>query len=216
MDIPQNHSLDRTENTEIAVERDTSHVPFRWWLLALIAAIMGGLSGVYLAHFNRPSSLASSGVFTPTVGTFTRVAPVTAPSFRLVSLEHSDQVVSLNQFRGRPLVVNFWASWCPPCRKEMPALADVARQLQGKVDFVGLDTEDERNSGLSFSRATGVRFSLAIDTAQVASSYGVYGLPTTVFISAGGKVLGKEVGGLTKARLFDAIRQIFGAATRLH
>ncbi len=210
MNDSQNYSLKITDDKTIVEERGTSRVPLRWWLVAVAAAFIGGQSGVYLAHVNRPNSLAASQSFTPTGGTFTRVTPTRAPTFRLVNLVHSDRVVSLNQFQGRPLIVNFWASWCTPCRKEMPALANVARQLSGKVGFVGLDTEDDRNSGLSFSRSTGVGYPLAIDTAQVASSYGVYGLPTTVFISADGKVVGRQIGGLGQARLIALIRHTFG------
>ncbi|MBW4078820.1 MAG: TlpA family protein disulfide reductase [Acidobacteria bacterium] len=122
---------------------------------------------------------------------------------------HPSQSVSLEEFRGHPLVVNFWASWCPPCRKEMPALARVAQQLAGKVNFVGLDTQDQRSAGLAFARSTNVHYPLAFDTAQVWSDYGVYGLPTTFFIAPDGHILGKQVGGLTESRLFAIIHEVF-------
>jgi hypothetical protein len=91
----------------------------------------------------------------------------------------------------------------------MPVLAHVAHQLAGKVDFVGLDTQDERSAGLAFAKSTNVHYPLAFDTAQVWSSYGVYGLPTTFFISTDGHILGKQVGGLTKSRLLALIHQVF-------
>jgi hypothetical protein len=91
----------------------------------------------------------------------------------------------------------------------MPALAQVARELKGKVDFVGLDTQDQRGAGLAFAKSTHVHYPLAFDTAQVWSSYGVYGLPTTFFISPSGQILGKQVGGLTRSRLLALIHQVF-------
>jgi hypothetical protein len=91
----------------------------------------------------------------------------------------------------------------------MPALAQVARQLRGKVGFVGLDTQDQRGAGLAFAKSTKVHYPLAFDTAQVWSSYGVYGLPTTFFISSDGHLLGKQIGGMTKSRLLSLIHEVF-------
>ena len=91
----------------------------------------------------------------------------------------------------------------------MPALARVAQQLAGKVDFVGLDTQDERSAGLAFAQSANVHYPLAFDTAQVWSAYGVYGLPTTFFVSSDGHILGKQVGGLTESRLFAIIQEVF-------
>ncbi len=185
--------------------------PLRWWLLAATAVIVGTSLGVAVARANGPASLgtSSSNVITSNGGTFTRIHSTEAPLFNLVNLEHPSQTVSLKEFRGHPLVVNFWASWCPPCRKEMPALARVARQLAGRVDFVGLDTQDQRNAGLAFAKSTNVHYPLAFDTAQVWSEYGIYGLPTTFFISPDGHILGKQVGGLTKSRLLAIIHEVF-------
>lgn len=186
-------------------------VPFRWWLLAAAAVIVGASLGVTVARENRPGTVgaSSSNIITSNGGTFTRLRATEAPSFNLVDLVHPSQSVSLQEFRGHPLVVNFWASWCPPCRKEMPALARVAQQLAGKVDFVGLDTQDERSAGLAFAQSANVHYPLAFDTAQVWSAYGVYGLPTTFFVSSDGHILGKQVGGLTESRLFAIIQEVF-------
>lgn len=198
-------------NVTLGGPKVARRAPFRWWLLATVAILVGATLGTVVARANRPGSLgpSSSSVVTSNGGTFTRLHATTAPSFNLVDLEHPNRTISLNEFRGHALVVNFWASWCPPCRKEMPALAQVARQLKGKVDFVGLDTQDQRSAGLVFAKSTRVRYPLAFATAQVWSSYGVYGLPTTFFISASGQILGKQIGGLTKSRLLALIHQVF-------
>lgn len=186
--------------------------PLRWWLLASAAVIIGASLGFAVARANRTIILGvSSNVVTSTSGTFTRIHATPAPDFQLVDLESPQRTVSLHDFRGHYLILNFWASWCPPCRKEMPALASVAEQLVGRVDFVGLDTQDERSAGLAFAKSTDVHYPLAFDTAAVWSSYGVYGLPTTFFISPEGDILGKQVGALTRPRLLTLIRQVFRA-----
>ncbi len=189
----------------------TRPAPLRWWLLAIAAVIVGASLGVAVARVNKPETLraSSSNIITSSGGIFTRIRETVAPSFDVVNLMHPSQSVSLQEFRGHPLVVNFWASWCPPCRKEMPALARVAQQMVGKVDFVGLDTQDERSAGISFARSTHVHYPLAFDTAQVWSAYGVYGLPTTFFISSDGHILGKQVGGLTESRLRAIVHEVF-------
>jgi cytochrome c biogenesis protein CcmG/thiol:disulfide interchange protein DsbE len=172
---------------------------------------IGATLGVTAAHANLPSNTtaAASNVITSNTGVFTALHGGDAPSFSLVDLANQKLSISLGQFRGEPLVLNFWASWCPPCRQEMPALAQVASELIGKVHFLGLDTQDERSAGLTFARSTRVHYPLAFDTSQVSASYGVYGLPTTFFISSGGRLVGRQVGALTKSRLLYLINYVF-------
>jgi hypothetical protein len=92
----------------------------------------------------------------------------------------------------------------------MPALQRAASQFTGRIAFVGLDTQDEASAGLAFARSRDVTYPLASDNAQVWSAYGVYGLPTTFFISANGEIVGKQVGGMTLLRLEALIHQVFG------
>ena len=148
-----------TPEVPVEVDRDAPvgsrsvgrRAPLRWWLLATVAIVLGASLGTTVARANRTVILgtSSSNVVTSTGGTFTRIHATVAPSFHLVDLENPSRTISLNQFHGHFVIVNFWASWCPPCRKEMPTLADVAHQLASKVDFVGLDTQDERSAGLA-------------------------------------------------------------------
>ncbi len=186
----------------------------RWWLLACVSVVIGATIGVVIARVARPTSpgATSSEVITSTGGVFSSEHGGRAPDWTLPALANPSRTVSLAQFRGRPLVVNFWASWCPPCRKEMPALERAARLLAGRVAFVGLDTQDEQSAGLAFARSARASYPLATDNAEVWSSYGVYGLPTTFFISPNGELLGKQVGGLTQARLEALVQQVFGVA----
>lgn len=185
----------------------------RWWLLALAALVTGAVLGVVIARAARPAgppNPAAAQVLPG--GYFSRLHGPQAPSWQLPSLADPARTVTLSQFRGRPLVINFWASWCPPCRKEMPALEREARLLAGQVGFVGLDTQDEGGAGLAFARRMGVTYPLATDNAQVYGSYGVNGLPTTFFVAANGTIVGRQVGGMTQASLAALARQVFGIA----
>ncbi len=184
----------------------------RWWLLAVAAVILGAALGVAIARVDRPSGLNTTSAQILPGGYFSREHGPAAPPWQLPDLSRPSTVVPLARFRGHPLVVNFWASWCPPCRKEMPALEHVARLLAGRVDFAGLDTQDERSAGLAFARRMRVTYPLATDNAQVYASYGVQGLPTTFFVSANGAIVGRQVGGMTEPGLKAIVREVFGIA----
>lgn len=184
----------------------------RWWLIAVVAVVAGASLGVLTGRLAQPKlpGVTSSNVITSTGGVFTKESGLLAPDWQLPNLAHPTKTIALSQFLGRPLIINFWASWCPPCRAEMPALENVAGLLVGRVGFVGLDTQDEASAGLSFARSRGVSYPIVSDNVQISSSYGVYGLPTTFFISANGHILGKQIGGMTKARLETLVHQVFG------
>ena len=187
--------------------------PRRWWIVAAAATLAGALGGIGISQIVKASNTlhaTSNQIFTSTGGVFDKGNGQPAPSWSLPSLRDPAATVSLSQFAGKPVVLNFWASWCPPCRKEMPALAATARRLQGSVAFVGIDTNDQRGAALSFASQTGVKYPLGFDPhASAANDYGVYGLPTTFFISAQGKLLGRQVGGMTAQRLDQLIEQTF-------
>ena len=207
-------------STSAAAATDTSpaptpreRAPRRWWIVAVVATLAGVLGGIGITQIVRASNTlhaTSNQIFTSTGGIFHKENGQPAPSWSLPGLRDPSATVTLSQFAGKPVVLNFWASWCPPCRKEMPALAATARRLQGNVAFVGIDTNDQHGAALSFASQTGVKYPLAFDPhASAANNYGVYGLPTTFFISAQGKLLGRQVGGKTAQRLDQLIQQTF-------
>ena len=96
----------------------------------------------------------------------------------------------------------------------MPALEHAARALTGQVGFVGLDTQDSRGAGLAFARRMTVTYPLATDNAQVYATYGVNGLPTTLFGAANGTLVGRQIGGMTPAGLDAILREVFGVTVR--
>src|SRR5258708_19054250 len=133
-----------------------------------------------------------------------------APAVRLPSLRGAG-MVSLASLTGKPIVLNFWSSTCPPCKKETPALASVARVMRGKVTFVGIDSADLRGPASAFITKYKVPYPIAFDRAAAATSaYGIVALPVTFFLSPSGKtILGENVGGLTRAGLRTILGRLY-------
>lgn len=108
--------------------------------------------------------------------------------------------VSLAAFRGKPVVLNFFASWCTDCRAELKAFGTVSSQARSKVSFVGIDTNDTASvrSIQALLASEGDHYPVGQDpNVAVASKYLVSGLPTTFFINADGRVVGQAFGAQT-------------------
>ncbi len=97
--------------------------------------------------------------------------------------------VTIDSLRGRPAAINFWASWCLPCRQEAPGLARLSRKLRGRASLVGVDWEDEHDAALAFIDEYGWTFPIVrASGGGLAGSYGVVGLPATIILNPGGRI----------------------------
>jgi cytochrome oxidase Cu insertion factor (SCO1/SenC/PrrC family) len=118
----------------------------------------------------------------------------TAPAFTLTSTDGSK--VSLADLAGRPLVINFWASYCPPCKAEMPLLVSSVSQ-QSRARLVLIDEGDSRDSAQAFLDGLGIKQPALLDTdTRVLRSYGMFALPTTIFVRADGTIDRRQIGQL--------------------
>jgi cytochrome c biogenesis protein CcmG/thiol:disulfide interchange protein DsbE len=134
-----------------------------------------------------------------------------APSFQLAWLTRPGEA-SLDTFRGRPLVINFWASWCLPCREEMKAFEAAHRRLGDRVVFLGIDRQDDHDEAVRLLRETGVTYpSLADPDASLDRRFGLRGMPTTVFVSEDGALLDRVTGPLSSDRLQGLLQSHFGS-----
>lgn len=136
--------------------------------------------------------------------------PRDAPTFSLPDLSDPSRRIELAAYRGRPVVLNFWASWCVPCRREMPHLEEVHRAQGERVAFIGINHQDGRSPARELLAQTGVAYPSGHDPeGKVASAYRLLGMPSTVFISPSGKVLATRTGEMSRSQLEDAIRSVF-------
>lgn len=134
-----------------------------------------------------------------------------APPFDLPGVREGEGRVRLADFRGRPVVVNFFASWCTPCKREMPAFARIARQVGGRVAFVGVNHQDSRRLARQLLAETGVAYPAGYDPdGRTAVAYRILGMPTTVFISPDGRILATHAGEISAEDLRSTIHRLFG------
>jgi cytochrome c biogenesis protein CcmG/thiol:disulfide interchange protein DsbE len=129
--------------------------------------------------------------------------PTPAKNFSLGALGHPGQQISLSSLAGRPVIVNFFASWCVPCRKETPLLARFYRDRHGSVKVIGIDVSDQAPAALAFVSKNGVTYPVASEPASDTTviAYDLPGLPATFFLDARHRIVKKVYGPVTQAEL---------------
>jgi cytochrome c biogenesis protein CcmG/thiol:disulfide interchange protein DsbE len=142
--------------------------------------------------------------------------PPRAPAFTLAQLGHPGQHISLAQYAGHPLILNFFASWCEPCQRETPLIARFYRGHQRSVIIVGIDVNDSTAAGLAFARKMGVAYPVAADPApmSMALSYGVTALPQTFFLNPQHRIVKRVIRAVTLTDLRGGIALMTRPSTR--
>ena len=123
--------------------------------------------------------------------------------------------VKLSDMRGKPVVVNIWASWCPPCVNELPHFEKLSKEYAGKVDFMMVDLVGARGetkeTALNFVDQQGYTFPIYFDSlSSAASAYSINSIPMTLFINADGSLYAQRIGGMTESDLRQNIKAIVG------
>lgn len=129
-----------------------------------------------------------------------------APAFTLPD-PTSDQTVSLGQFRGKVVLVDFWATWCPPCMREIPELSALHAELAGRgFTVLGVNREPENLPAVRrFLAEKQVPFPVGVDNSGVADRYRIISLPTTVLIDRQGRVVNQFLGYTEPTRMRQAV-----------
>lgn len=173
---------------------------FRKSVVAIAAIIIAGFLGLLLwGMLNREPITGLSGV---------TMIDRPAPDFKLTTFDGA--TISLADLRGKPVVINFWASWCPPCRIEAPLIERARRVYKNRGPvFLGVNIQDREEDALSYIREFDITYPNGPDPhGEIAIDYGVSGLPVTFFVTREGQILRRWVGALEKNVLFGAIEEI--------
>jgi peroxiredoxin len=181
---------------EFSVKRD----PVVIIVVAMVVALM------LVFGFNRARRSSQAG----TVGNAQMKSGI-APDFTLQSLD--GKTVRLSDFRGKPVVLNFWATWCGPCKIEMPWFVDLQKQYgPAGLQFLGVAMDDASTKDIAeFAESMKVNYPILIGKDTVGDAYGgVQFLPETFFIDRDGKVVDKVFGLKGRGEIEDAIKKILG------
>jgi thiol-disulfide isomerase/thioredoxin len=187
---------------------------FLFAALMLVAVVMTGLGLTWIIYTQtRVLALSTdaqpqgpeTAVDRPQAGG-TDVAGL-APAFTLTDLNGNQ--VSLSHFSGRPVVVNFWATWCGPCRIELPHLIEAYERERDDVVFLAISINERKDTVRQFVEENEMPFIILLDgSGEVASDYRVKGIPTTFFISRDGEIVARYVGPMPPHRLEQGLDRI--------
>ena len=204
----------------------------KWILLVLVLAfvlLIGGASVLYskLGDDWKPNQLevqipttmapvqttAPIQTTAPTTQAATEPDVILAPDFTVFDTQGNE--VRLSDYFGKPIVLNFWASWCGPCQMEMPDFQEKYLELGEEVTFLMINMTDgsreTEQTASSFIASKGYTFPVFYDTLGMAAGvYGAYSLPTSFFINAQGHVIARAVGAIDGATLQRGIDMIYG------
>lgn len=160
---------------------------------AIITAVLIGI--LFLGLGKNPNAIRS-----PLIGK-------EAPTFALREVG-TETTVDVAQFRGKPLVINFWATWCGPCWEEHPVLVASARS-RPDVQFLGVVFQDTEEKILGFLRERGSSYPTVVDNkGKTAIAYGIGGVPETFFLNASGVIVAKYSGAMSEGDLQEELRKV--------
>ena len=118
--------------------------------------------------------------------------------------------IALSSLKGKPVVINFWASWCPPCREEAPILEAVWRRYKDKnVAFIGVDIQDKEADARAYIKEFGITYPNGPDLGgKITVDYGVSGIPVTFFVNREGRIVSRWVGAIDERLLVARIEEL--------
>lgn len=160
-------------------------------LAGISAAVVAVIVGLAVAGATVASGRPAARPLTP------------AKNFTLSVLGHPGRHLSLTSLAGKPVIVNFFASWCTPCQRETPLIAGFYRASHGHPAVIGVDVNDSAAKAQAFVRKKDVRYPVVVDPEpmKTALAYGLPGLPATFFLNARHQIVKRVFGALTRSEL---------------
>jgi thiol-disulfide isomerase/thioredoxin len=168
-----------------------------WLVLALVVILIAG--GVLVRVVDQPAPSATTQANKVNTSGLIR-AGNTAPNFSLT--DPQGHPVSLDQWHGHPILINFWATWCGPCEIEMPAIQEAYKQHQDEgLVVLAIAVEEEQDQVEQFFQERQLTFQALLDDGTATRAYRVFGLPTSYFVAADGTIAASHMGMLTNSQI---------------
>ena len=177
-------------------------------LVLLGGGLFIGLAVGAVVFFGLPSLQPSAGTDRSTSSTPAPITGAPAPDFTIQNT--SGKPVTLSSFKGQPVLINFWATWCVPCRVEMPAIEAMVQKYKGD-GFVALavDADETLPEVIEFVTGINLTFEILMDPGMTVNDmYRVRAYPTTFFVDRDGVIVALQIGSLTESQLADNLNKI--------
>lgn len=125
-----------------------------------------------------------------------------APDFELFNL--SNQPVKLSDYRGKKVLLNFWASWCPPCRQEMPDLQKLFKNNQTEINIVAVNIGEDKATVFDYALSNKLSFPILLDSNRsISQQYLVRGIPSSYFLDENGIIINQTVGAMSYQKMTE-------------
>jgi peroxiredoxin len=183
-------------------------------LLIIITAILVGVSIYTVNTYNASNAKANSSVentdnnTSKSIGINPNVIKIKATDFKLKDLDGKE--FSLSDLKGKKVFLNFWATWCPPCKAEMPEIEKLYKETKDSdLVIVAVEIGEPLNTVKSFIDSNKYSFKVLLDSNQsVASNYNIVSIPTSYFIDKNGNIISKNVGGMNIKQMKEYIKAL--------
>ncbi len=179
-------------------------------LVALVALALVGVVGWWVSARRGPVVLPGDALSVATAPMPKGEAAVNALAPDVIMTYDDGRVTRLSDLRGKPVLINFWATWCGPCRFEMPEIVKAYERHKGEgLVVLGVNVEEGPQEVKDFAKAFQITFPITLDTrGQVIDAYGVRAMPTSIFIDREGIIRARWQGALTDNQLEERLRLI--------
>jgi thiol-disulfide isomerase/thioredoxin len=174
------------------------------WLIIALGLFVGfGIGLLVVVYLNENPSVIDDQIQDRA---YIRVG-ADAPDFSLTDLNH--QTVQLKKLFGKPIILNFWATWCGPCRIEMPMLESFYQDHIEEIELIAINMQEKEQPVQIFANEYGLDFPLLLDQdAEVSTLYRIHGLPTSIILSAEGKISAVHIGVISESQLIGYLEKM--------
>ncbi|TCN25957.1 redoxin domain-containing protein [Mesobacillus foraminis] len=132
-----------------------------------------------------------------------KAAGIQAPEFSLKNLQN--ETIQLSQYKGKKVLINFWATWCPPCKAEMPVMQDLYERNMDKIEFLAINIDPENNVK-SYVKKMELTFPILLDkSGTINEQYGIISIPTTFLVDENGNIIKKQIGAMNAEQMQEFI-----------